>query len=199
MLPTELVRRLAVIGYTTVAITDHVDASNIVSVIEAVSRVRDSAEKFGVTLLPGVEITHVPPDEVQALAALAKRHGADVVVVHGETPMEPVAPGTNRAACACREVDVLAHPGMITREDADLAAACGVALEITSRGGHNRTNGHVVHVARMSGCRLVVDSDAHSPHDLLDAKAKELIARGAGLSPAEVGDVLTFNIRDLLG
>ena len=33
MLPTELVRRMAVIGYSTVAITDHVDASNTTSVV----------------------------------------------------------------------------------------------------------------------------------------------------------------------
>ena len=33
MLPIELIRRMAVLGYTTVAITDHVDASNTTSEI----------------------------------------------------------------------------------------------------------------------------------------------------------------------
>src|SRR5208282_6217393 len=32
MLPSELVRRMAVMGYTTVAITDHVDTSNAATV-----------------------------------------------------------------------------------------------------------------------------------------------------------------------
>ena len=58
-------------------------------------------------------------------------------------PVEPVAAGANRAACSCRYVNVLAHPGLITPESAHLAAKNRVALELTSRGGHDRTNGHV--------------------------------------------------------
>ncbi|MCK7475092.1 MAG: histidinol phosphate phosphatase domain-containing protein [Rhodopseudomonas palustris] len=103
---------------------------------------------FGVRLLCGVEITHVPPSQIADLAKTAKDAGADIVVVHGETPVEPVAAGTNHAACGCKYVNVLAHPGLITIEDALLAARNGIALEITSRGGHNRTNGHVARIAR---------------------------------------------------
>ena len=61
------------------------------------------------------------------------------------------SPGTNHAACTCRDVNVLAHPGLITNEEARLAATNGIALEITSRGGHNRTNGHVARIARETG------------------------------------------------
>jgi histidinol phosphatase-like PHP family hydrolase len=144
-------------------------------------------------LLCGVEITHVPPAEIPSLARRAKETGAGLVVVHGETPVEPVAPGTNHAACSCRDVDVLAHPGIITIDDAMLAAKYGVALEITSRGGHNRANGHVVQVARGAGCRIVVNSDAHSPSDLLDERARFLVAKGAGLNDTECHDVLFLN------
>ena len=194
MLPIELIRRMAVLGYTTVAITDHVDASNTTSVIKALDLVRDSSKIFGVKLLCGVEITHVPPSQIADLAKSAKESGADIVIVHGETVVEPVAAGTNHAACSCKYVNVLAHPGLITGEDAILAARNGIALEITSRGGHNRTNGHVALVARETACQIVVDSDAHAPHDLLDERAKFVVAKGAGLTDAECKQVISLNI-----
>lgn len=190
MLPVELIRRMAVLGYTTIAITDHVDASNIDEVIRQLIPVRDSARQFGVRLLCGVEITHVPPKEIAGHAKHAKEAGADIVVVHGESPVEPVAPGTNQAACGCRFVDVLAHPGLLSEKDALRAKKNGIALEITSRGGHNRTNGHVVVIARKTGCRMVVNSDAHAPHDLLDERARLLVAKGAGLTDQECRIVL---------
>jgi histidinol phosphatase-like PHP family hydrolase len=198
MLPIELIRRMAVLGYTTVAITDHVDTSNTISVIQSLDLVRESAKIFGVKLLCGVEITHVPPSQIADLAKSAKDSGADIVIVHGETPVEPVAAGTNHAACSCKYVNVLAHPGLITREDAILAAKNGIALEITSRGGHNRTNGHVALVAREAKCQIVVDSDAHAPHDILDERAKFVVAKGAGLTDAECKQVISLNIDQFL-
>ena len=198
MLPTELVRRMAVIGYSTVAITDHVDVSNTTSVVASLLEVKESAHLFGVRLLAGVEITHVPPAQIADLAQRAKAAGADIVVVHGETPVEPVAAGTNHAACSCRDVDVLAHPGLITIADARLAAQNGIALELTSRGGHNRTNGHVTLIAREASCQLVVDSDAHAPYDLLDERAKYVVAKGAGLTDAECRSVISLNINQFL-
>jgi histidinol phosphatase-like PHP family hydrolase len=194
MLPIELVRRMAVLGYTTVAITDHVDVSNTTPVVETLIKVKESAGLFGVRLMCGVEITHVPPSQIAALAREAKKAGADIVVVHGETPVEPVASGTNHAACLCRDVDVLAHPGLITIEDARLAAGNGIALEITSRAGHNRTNGYVAQIARKAGCSIVVNSDAHAPHDLLDERAKMVVAQGAGLSDVELKAAISLNI-----
>jgi histidinol phosphatase-like PHP family hydrolase len=199
MLPIELIRRLAVLGYTTVAITDHVDQSNTISVIESLIQVRESAKLYGIRLLCGVEITHVPPSQIADLAKLAKSAGADIIVVHGESPVEPVAAGTNHAACGCKHVNVLAHPGLITIEDARLAAENGIALEITSRCGHNQTNGHVVRISRETTCQLVVDSDAHAPHDLLDERAKFVVAKGAGLTDDECLQVMSLNIDRFLG
>jgi histidinol phosphatase-like PHP family hydrolase len=198
MLPIELIRRMAVAGYTTVAITDHVDTSNANFVLSSLAQVRESARLFGVNLLCGVEITHVPPAQIAGLARSAKSAGADIVVVHGETPVEPVAEGTNRAACTCKYVNVLAHPGLITLKDAEAAAKNGIALEITSRGGHNRTNGHVARIARDAECQIVVDSDAHAPHDILDKRAKNIVARGAGLNETECKQVISLNIDQLL-
>lgn len=197
ILPIELIRRMSVLGYTTVAITDHADPTNIISLINALFKLKKSASHFGVELLAGVEITHVPPEEIHGLAKEAKDAGADIVVVHGESPVEPVAPGTNRAACTCKYVNILAHPGLISIEDASLAAETGVFLEITSRCGHNRTNGHVLMTARNTGCQVVINSDAHSPCDLLDERAKELVGRGAGLTREEYENILDLNINKI--
>ncbi len=198
MLPIELIRRMAVLGYTTVAITDHVDTSNALTVIETLTRVRESAQLFGVRLLCGAEITHVPPAQIASLARQIKGAGADIVLVHGETPIEPVAAGTNHAACTCKDVNVLAHPGLITIDEALLAAKNGIALELTSRGGHNRTNGHVARICREASCQMVVDSDAHAPKDLMDKRAKLIVAKGAGLTEAECRRVISLNIDQFL-
>jgi histidinol phosphatase-like PHP family hydrolase len=192
LLPCELLRRMAVFGYNTVAITDHADMSNISSTISAIERVRSSAELFGIHLLTGVELTHVPPVEIPSLARRAKNEGADIVIVHGETTVEPVPPGTNMAACRCEYVDLIAHPGLITIQEATIAADNEILLEITARGGHNRTNGHVVQIAKQTGCRLVVDSDAHSPGDIMTKQAREHIAQGAGVSLEFIENILTL-------
>jgi histidinol phosphatase-like PHP family hydrolase len=197
LIPIELVRRMAVLGYTTVAITDHADPANLHFLIRAVQKVKEAALLYGVNLLCGVELTHIPPGMIASCARDAKQSGADIVVVHGETTVEPVAEGTNAAACTCDAVDILAHPGLITIEDAQAARDHRVALEVTSRGGHNRANGHVVTVAREAGCILVVNSDAHGPQDLLDERAKFLVARGAGLKKDECARVLALNIDSL--
>ncbi len=194
LLPTELIRRMAVLGYTTVAITDHADRSNIETLVATIEKIRESAEYFGVRLLTGVELTHVPPREIPLLAGMARNAGAQVVIVHGETTVEPVAEGTNLAACGCQEVDILAHPGLITLEEAELARDNRVMIELTSRGGHNRTNGHVARIAREAGCTMVVNSDAHAPHDLLDKRAKFVIATGSGLMNDEASRAISLNI-----
>lgn len=194
MIPIELVRRMSVLGYSIVAITDHADNTNLDFLIESVNRLKTPAELYGVRLLCGVELTHIPPPLIPCTARAAKKNGADIVLVHGESPVEPVAPGTNHAACTCSDVDVLAHPGFIMTKDAYEAHDRGIALEITSRGGHNRANGHVASVARKTECIMVVNSDAHAPHDLLDKRAKFDVARGAGLKKEECAPIMDLNI-----
>lgn len=198
LLPLELLRRMAVLGYDEVAIADHADTATRPLVLEAAGAVRASAALYGVAFYPAVELTHVPPAEIDALARRAKADGAALVVVHGETPVEPVAPGTNRAACLSSHVDVLAHPGLIAVDDARAAADRGIALELTSRGGHNRANGHVARIALGAGCRLVVSSDAHAPCDLMSATDRVTVARGAGLDARACREALDLNIAEWL-
>jgi histidinol phosphatase-like PHP family hydrolase len=184
LIPSELVRRAEVKGYLAIGITDHVDFTNIEHILSCVSKARYLEEVLDIRILPGVEITHVPPQKIGPLASLARKLGAKIVVVHGETPVEPVRPGTNRAALEAR-VDILAHPGFITLEEAELAKENNVCLEITSRSGHNITNGHVVRMARIAKARMIVDTDTHAPKDLIDSKRAVEIAVGAGLSQEE--------------
>lgn len=191
LLPTELIRRMAVLGYTEMAISDHADFSNVRELIRAEEAVKRSAELYGIRLYSGIEITHVPPDQIDELAEYAKGLGAEVVVVHGETIAEPVAPGTNAAALSSAYVDILAHPGLITDEDTRLAARNGMLLEVTSRGGHNRTNGHVLSAARRAGADVVIQSDVHGPGDLMSERMRYLVARGAGMNEEETKSVLS--------
>lgn len=191
LLPTELIRRAAVLGYDILAITDHADRSNISQIIRMTESVRESAEEYGIRLVTGVEITHVPPREIPSLAALAKNEGAEIVIIHGETVVEPVASGTNTASCGCEYVDILAHPGLISEADALEAATNGILLEITSRGGHNRTNGHVLRMAEYTGAEIVVNSDAHSPDDLMSEKARKAVAIGAGMNEDAADNILS--------
>jgi len=191
LLPAELIHRAAVLGYQTIGITDHADRSNVTSLVHTLAPMRETAEAYGIRLLVGVEITHVPPVEIPLLAREARDAGADIIIVHGETITEPVAPGTNAAACACADVDVLAHPGLISINDARLARENNVVLEITSRGGHNRTNGHVVCVARAEECLLAVNSDTHAPSDLMEMAERMQVARGAGLTELESISILS--------
>ena len=189
LLPSELVRRAVVHGYTAIAITDHVDFTNIEYVLDGIRKTRYLEEVWDIRVLAGVEITHVPPQKIQALVDLARELGSEIVVVHGETLVEPVLPGTNRAAIEAG-ADILAHPGLISKEDAMLAADVGVCLEITARCGHNRANGHVVRMAKEVGADMIVGTDSHSPEDLVTDEEALKIAMGAGLSEKHAQDVL---------
>jgi histidinol phosphatase-like PHP family hydrolase len=199
LLPSEMLRRVEVLGYGAIAITDHADASNLEELLVQLNRLSDQeAHGFDVVLIPGVELTHVPPARIPVLALRARQLGARLVVVHGETPVEPVARGTNRAAVECPEVDILAHPGFITEEEAALAASNGIAVELTARGGHNITNGHVAQVARRAGAKLVINTDAHTPRDFMDQSRARLVALGAGLTEEEAEAALVSNAWNLV-
>lgn len=185
LIPAELARRAAKAGYRAMAMTDHADHSNLDLIVSNISRFTAETGAFlGVTVLCGVEITHVPPPLIPQLVERARAAGAQIVVVHGETIVEPVERGANLAAIEAG-CDILAHPGLITPEEAELAAERGVALEITTRKGHSLTNGHVAVLARRFGAKLVINNDAHEPGDLVDQERRKKVALGAGLTLEE--------------
>lgn len=199
LLPSELLRRAAVLGHGAIAITDHADASNLESLVARLLRLREEQpHDFALDLLIGVELTHVAPSSIGKLAQRAKALGADVVVVHGETIVEPVAAGTNRAAIESEDVDILAHPGLITAEEVALAAERGCFLELTSRKGHSLTNGHVARLGAAFGAAMVVNTDTHAPSDLIDLDFARRVAAGAGLDEDQVRAVTEAYPRALL-
>ncbi len=196
LVPSELVRRAVMKGYEVIAITDHADASNLDFTIPRVAAAcKELNRRWKITALPGIELTHIPPETFTELTRKARSLGAAIVVAHGETLVEPVHPGTNRAAIEAG-VDILAHPGLITGEEAELAARKGVHLEISSRKGHSLSNGHVAKMAAQAGAKLVIDSDTHEPGDLITREFAELVLKGAGLTLDQIA-VVFKNSKDL--
>lgn len=189
LIPAELVRRAMVLGHDVIAITDHVDMTNVEFVVKSVVKAVDLCEDY-IKVIPGVEITHVPPKKIAEVAKQARRFGAKWVVVHGETVTEPVMPGTNKASVENPDIDILAHPGFITLEEAQTAKDNDVILEITGRMGHNITNGHVYKMAHEVGAKMVIDSDTHAPENLMDEAAALTVALGAGLTKEEADKAL---------
>lgn len=186
LLPYELVRRAFVKGYTAIAITDHVDPSNVDFVVPRMAKaLKKLKDLVAIEVIPGVEITHTPPALIPEMVEEARRLGARLIVVHGETLAEPVAEGTNKAAIEAG-ADILAHPGLIATEDILLAKEKGVALEITARKGHSLANGYIAKEAIKFGVAIVINTDAHSPGDLITKEAAKRILLAAGIDENRV-------------
>lgn len=182
LIPSEHLRRVEMLGYEAIAITDHADSSNLEFLIHNLRRAAYDLNPLSSTrLIVGVELTHVPPELIAPLTLQARELGAEIVLAHGETPVEPVIPGTNLAAIEAK-VDILAHPGFISEKEVALAAKNNVMLELSGRKGHSLTNGHVAKLAIAADALLAVNADAHSPGDFLTKEMAEKVALGAGLS-----------------
>ena len=192
LMPSELVQRATEAGYLAIGITDHVDSGTLESTLAQITvSCIDIRPHSAIVPIPGVEITHVPPGMIADLATEARKLGAELVIVHGETVVEPVPPGTNRAALESG-IDILAHPGLITAEEIKLAKKRRIFLEICSRRGHSLANGHLVQLAKALKALdlLVISSDAHSPEDLFTVERQRAVGLGAGLMPDELEGVL---------
>ncbi len=194
LVPAELARRCQAQGYRGLVIADHCDHSNIEALLAATVEFCDAvAGYYGeMEVLPGCEITHVPPRLIPGLVALGRELGAELVLVHGESPVEPVAPDTNLVAIEAN-CDVLAHPGLITAEEVEIAAEHGVRLEISGRQGHCLANGHVARLALEAGARLSFGSDGHRPGEYPTRETALGILRGAGLTPEQAEQVMRDN------
>ena len=195
----ELIRRAAVKGYSAVAVTDHVGIGSIGRVI---SEIRADCElaraHWDILAIPGVELTHVPHAAIDSVARKAKELGAWLVVVHGESPVEPVEEGTNLSAVESAYVDILAHPGHMGADIASIAARNGVFIEITTRRGHCTTNAHVARLAGEAGALMLLNSDSHDEDDLLSEELARATLSQAGVSSRKFRQILEHNPLKLL-
>lgn len=187
LLPSEVAMRYLAAGYKVIAITDHVDYSNIDSSVKAILNfTREWPKNFPIKVLSGVELTHLPLEQFKPLAKYARSQGIKIIVAHGETLAEPVIKGTNRAALEA-DIDILAHPGLISDRDVKLAKKKGIFLEITSRKGHRACNRHVAERALLQGAKLILNNDSHEPEDIIGCKDLEKIGLKAGLTLKDTG------------
>lgn len=189
LLPSELARRYEAKGYKAIAITDHVDASNIKVIVPAIVEFCKKWPKNRIKVLPGIELTHIPLEHFQPLIKYARKNGIKVIVAHGETESEPVIKGTNKKALSS-DIDILAHPGHISVQDVKLAKKRGIFLEVTARQNHRSTNSHVVRLAIKYGAKLIINTDSHSPCDILAYSELTKFGLKAGLGKSHLKSIL---------
>ena len=197
--PIELIRFAYAYGYKCIGITDHGSYSNLERVIGSVKKDCELAEKYwDIIAVPGVELTNIPAASVDEMARSAKELGVKMVVVHGESIVEEVEEGTNLAAVKSEYVDMLAHPGIMTSEEAMLAVKNDIYIEITKRVGHSLTNGRVVEIGRKAGVKFLLNSDSHNYTDLYRGDSQKKVALGSGLSIEEYNRIIDYNQKEFL-
>ena len=181
LLPSELAHRAEAKGIEVLAITDHIDSSNIELVVPRLAQVAEDLNKYlkKLKVIPGAELTHIPPAMIPEMAERARRLGAKIIIVHGETIAETVPTGTNKAGLQSN-IDILAHPGLITEEEVSLAKERGILLEISARAIHGLTNGHVAMFAQEMGAGLILNTDSHSSNNFIDIPHARKVAKGCG-------------------
>lgn len=198
LLPSELARRAVKLNHEAIAITDHIDASNVDNLPQIQKAVDDVNENWDIDVILGAEITHTPVESIDKIARKARKLGAELIVVHGETLNEPVVEGTNYAAVNSKNVDILAHPGLLSKEEAEIALKNDVYIEITARNGHSLSNGHVANVCREVGNKMIINTDTHSPDNIITFERSKIIGLGAGLNESEVEKAIVDNPRELI-
>jgi len=197
LIPSELVFRAKSKGYEAIAITDHIDMSNFDFVIPRIVKLSSIlTSKYKIEVIPGAELTYVPPDLISRVAEECRKLGAKIILAHGETTVEPVPSGTNRAALSSN-IDILSHPGKINGEEVELAKKNSIFLEITSRKGHSLTNQHVGTLAKEKGAKLIFNTDAHEPEDLINNQEALEVVKRAGMVKEDL-ELMFENARSLI-
>ncbi|MDR3330733.1 MAG: histidinol phosphate phosphatase domain-containing protein [Endomicrobium sp.] len=195
--PSELVYRAKFRGYTVIAVTDHVDYSNMELVIPQMIKVaKILTTSYDILVLPGAELTYIPPKLINTVAKECRNLGARIIVVHGESVVETVPPETNYYAVNAK-IDILAHPGHLSENEANIAAKNDVKIEITTRNGHNITNKEVALIAIKKNAKLVLNTDTHMPENLLTQSLILQTLLDSGL-PANYYDIMQKNSQEIV-
>jgi len=95
------------------------------------------------------------------------------------------------------DIDILAHPGLISDEDVALAKKRNIFLELTSRKGHSNTNSHVAKKASEYGAKLILSNDSHEPEDIITPDELASVGINAGLDKENI-DTIYKNIEVFL-
>jgi histidinol phosphatase-like PHP family hydrolase len=172
LLPMEQLRRAFVHGHVGYGITDHVSLSTLDVIPKLIEDCKLATKHWGILALPGID--------------------------HGETIAEPVEPGTNLVAAKNKNVDILAHPGLLTKEVADQCKKNNVFVEITSNRTHSITNGHVAKIGKKSQVKFIQNTDTHRPSDMRSYEEGERILIASGFTKNEATVILQDNIRAFL-
>jgi histidinol phosphatase-like PHP family hydrolase len=195
--PSELVYTAKVKGYTAIAITDHIDHSNMEFVISNMKKVaKILTQEYHILVLVGAELTYVPPKLIDSAAKECRKLGAQIVIVHGQTTAETVPPQTNLYSVKA-DIDVLAHPGHLSDEEAKIAADRDIKIEITTRRHHKDTNDLVAAAALKAGAKLVLNTDSHNGDNLM---TKEIIDETLSLAGLKEGyfEVMQKNSQEII-
>src|SRR3989338_2088242 len=189
LLPSEVAVRYLSLGYKAIAITDHVDYCNIKSTVAAVLNfTRHWPKSAGIKVLSEIELTHLPLEQFKPLANYSRKSGIKIIIAHGETLVEPVIKGTNRAALEA-DINILAHPGLISDADAKLAKKKNFFLELTSRKGHRDTNEYVAKRAIKLGAKLILNNDSHEPEDIISPQSLIKVGIKSGLNQKQIDEI----------
>ena len=186
MLPATAMRFAKVHGYRAIVFTDNADQSTLAHVLKSLLPIINTYSLHSnIDVYAGVELTHVPPALLPDCIAEARSRGAQLVAVHGQTIADVVEEGTNLAAIEAR-ADILFHPGLLTEQEAQLAAEHDVLLEVSTSPKHAFANGHVVHTARRAGAQMVLGGNVKQTHQFASKDLQTAIAYGAGMTPEEL-------------
>lgn len=139
LLPSEAMRLAKCAGFRAVGLIVRADPSTLPILLPTLKTLVKTCSLYAdIEAFAGVELVHVPPALLPDAVGQAREQGAALILAHGESIprqlVDVVETGTNLAAINAG-VDILAHPGLITVEDAQLAAEKGVLLELNTAPG----------------------------------------------------------------
>ena len=220
----EMIEAAAERGHMFHAVTDHaagpgifgntgLDEAEIAEQAEAVAAARDA-----VAADSDIEVLHGIEANIDAMGAITTDDDTlatlDVVVAspHSALDADPDA-ATERLIRAVEhpEVDVLGHPtgriinsrpGLAPDMDAVAAAAAreGVAIEVNANPARLDADGSAVRAAIEAGATIAVNTDAHSPRELDNARYGTHTARRGWAERADVLNAWSVSaVREFLG
>lgn len=185
MAPAEAVRMAKLAGLRAVTFTERVDAATMHPVLNQLAPVARSLSLYaGIDVIAGCELAYMPSALLPDAIAEARAAGAQFVAVLGQYLSGHVEEGTNLAAIegGC---DLLSSPGLITEEEAVLAAEKNCMLDVTAYSPHALANGHVVRMSRATGARIAVTGGVHEAIAFISADLRRAVGIGAGMTADE--------------